>query len=50
MKRTTIKCPYCPCTFGTEVYFQAHLREFETEKVEHLRRFVEIHSLSSDRK
>jgi len=42
MKRITIKYPYCPCTFGTEARV--------TDKVEHLRKFVEIHNLSSDRR
>ena len=50
MNRITIKWPYCPCTFGTEVDFQAHLKGFGYDRDEHLRKFVEIHDLSSDRK
>lgn len=50
IERITIKCPYCPCMFGTEVDYQAHLREFSTNRVEHLRKFVEVHELSSDRR
>jgi len=50
MKRITIKCPYCPCMFGSEVDFQAHLRGFGINRVEHLRKFVEIHELSADRR
>ena len=50
MKRITIKCPYCPCMFGSELDFQAHLRGFGDGGIKHFRKFVEIHNLSSDRK
>jgi len=36
--------------FGSEFDYQSHLRGFGVDKVKHLRKFVEIHNLSSDRR